>query len=84
MGQIQKLIERLLSLPKDFTWAELRKVLLHFGYTEVSNGKTGGSRRKFADANKHIISLHKPHPKTIMKRYQLEEVIATLREREKI
>lgn len=84
MAQIQKLLERLLSLPKDFTWEELTKILSHFGYKELKKGKTGGSRRKFADEEKHIIDLHKPHPKKIMKRYQLEDVIASLKERGKI
>jgi hypothetical protein len=73
-----------LSLPKDFTWEELTKILSHFGYKELKKGKTGGSRRKFADEEKHIIDLHKPHPKKIMKRYQLEDVIASLKERGRI
>jgi hypothetical protein len=84
MAQIQKLLVRLLSLPKDFTWEELTKILSHFGYKELKKGKTGGSRRKFADEEKHIIDLHKPHPKKIMKRYQLEDVIASLKERGRI
>lgn len=84
MSQIQKLVEKLLSFPKDFTWEELTKILNHFGYKELKKGKTGGSRRKFADAEKHIIDLHKPHPQKIMKRYQLEDVVASLKERGKI
>ena len=80
MSQIQKLIVRLLSYPKDFTWDELVKILNHFGYTELKVGKTGGSRRKFVDNEKRIISLHKPHPAKILKRYQLEDVINTLKE----
>ncbi len=80
MSQIQKLIVRLLSYPKDFTWEELVKILDHFGYIELKKGKTGGSRRKFVDNEKRIISLHKPHPAKILKRYQLEDVIHTLRE----
>lgn len=84
MAKIEKLIERLLSLPKDFTWEELIKVLIHFGYKELHTGKTGGSRRKFANADKHIISLHKPHPGNILKHYQIKEVMASLKERGKI
>lgn len=81
MAQIEKLIARLLSRPADFTWEELVKVLRHFGYIELKKGKTGGSRRKFADANKHLINLHKPHPGNILKRYQLDLVVAALKER---
>lgn len=81
MAKIEKLIEKLLSHPKDFTWDELVKLLSFFGYTELKSGKTGGSRRKFADAKKNIISLHKPHPGTILKHYQVKEVIDSLKEK---
>lgn len=84
MAKIEKLIAKLLSSPADFTWDELIKVLAHFGYTELKKGKTGGSRRKFADGNNHIISLHKPHPGNILKHYQVKEVIASLKETGKI
>jgi len=81
MPKIEKLIEKLLSVPKDFTWEELIKLLAHFGYTELKKGKTGGSRRKFADQDKNIISLHKPHPGNILKHYQITDVIALLKEK---
>lgn len=81
MGKIEKLIERLLSQPKDFTWDELITVLASFGYKELKKGKTGGSRRKFADAEKRIINLNKPHPGNILKQYQIKQIIQTLHER---
>jgi hypothetical protein len=84
MSKIQKLIEKLLSNPTDFTWEELFKVLRSFGYEELKKGKTGGSRRKFADNTKHVISLHKPHPTNILKRYQIEDVVKALKERGKL
>jgi hypothetical protein len=84
MAKIEKLIERLLSKPTDFTWEELIKILMHFGYAELKKGKTAGSRRKFADEAKNIISLHKPHPQNILKRYMLDDVITHLKERGKI
>ena len=84
MAKIEKLIERLLSKPTDFTWEELIKILGHFGYNELSKGKTGGSRRKFANSTNDLISLHKPHPRNILKRYMLEDVIAHLKEKGKI
>jgi hypothetical protein len=80
MSQIEKLIWRLLSYPKDFTWEELIKILGYFGFKELRTGKTGGSRRRFANEAKIIISLHKPHPNNILKRYQIEDVIKTLQE----
>ena len=86
MAQIEKLIERLKTLPgpNNITWQELIKVLSFFGYTELKKGKTGGSRRKFADAEKNVISLHKPHPAEILKQYQIREVVDHLKEKGKI
>lgn len=84
MSKADKLIARLLSLPKDFTWEELSTVLKYFGYSEISTGKTGGSRRKFVNEQKSVISLHKPHPGNIVKRYALEIVITALREKGKL
>ena len=81
MSRIEKLIERLLSKPSDFTWTELKKVLGHYGFDELKGGKTGGSRRRFVNKEKHIITLHKPHPKEILKRYQLTEVINVLKDK---
>jgi hypothetical protein len=84
MSKTEKLLERLLSYPKDFTWDELVNVLAHYGYSELKKGKTGGSRRKFADANKNIISLHKPHPGNILKTYAMKEIIEHLKEKGKL
>lgn len=80
MTKRDKLIDRLLSKPKDFTWAELAKVLRGFGYEQVSAGKTGGSRVRFIHHHYPPIILHKPHPKPILKPYQLEDIIDLLRQ----
>ena len=37
----EKLVNRLLTIPKDFTWEELTKVLNLFTFGEVKGGKTG-------------------------------------------
>lgn len=84
MSQIEKLLARFLSKPKDLTWKELISVLQYFGYHELPAGKTGGSRRKFADSAGRIISLHKPHPGQIVKMYVVEQIIANLKENGKI
>jgi len=81
MSKGEKLLQRLLSVPTDFTWEELVKMLSHFGYDEVKKGKTGGSRRKFADSKNSIISFHKPHPSNIVKVYAIRDVIAHLKEK---
>jgi HicA-like toxin of HicAB toxin-antitoxin system len=81
MSGTEKLVQRLLSVPKDFTWEELSKVLSLFGYNELKKGKTGGSRRKFADEKKNVIILHKPHPGNIIKEYAIKQVITQLKEK---
>lgn len=81
MSRTEKLVQRLLAAPKDFTWEELVKILVQFGYIELKKGKTGGSRRKFADEKKNIIILHKPHPGNIVKEYALKQVIVHLVEK---
>jgi hypothetical protein len=84
VSRLEKLIEKFLSDPKDFTWEELTKVLASYGYEEISHGKTGGSRRKFVDKNKRVIALHKPHPSNIVKSYVVNNIIAHLKETSKL
>ena len=80
MGRKDKLIERLKSRPKDFSWDELVRLLTALGYTENNSGKTGGSRRKFTHATAPTISLHKPHPGNIVNLYVINEVLRLLTE----
>jgi hypothetical protein len=84
MNQIEKLVGRFMNRPKDFAWKELTLVLSHYGYRELSPGKTGGSSVKFADREMRIISMHKPHPAPIVKLYVIEQIITTLKEHGKI
>ena len=84
MSKKEKLVDRLLSIPADFTWDELVRILVSFGYQELKTGKTGGSRRKFVDKDKNIITLHKPHPGKILKEYALKQVVEHLKDKGKI
>jgi hypothetical protein len=84
MSRTEKLLQRLLSVPNDFTSEELTKLLAHFGYLELKKGKTGGSRRKFADEKNNIIILHEPHPGNIIKKYAIRQVIDHLIEKRHI
>ena len=75
MSKAEKLLKRFLSKPKDFTFDELARLLQGLGYEEVKMGKTSGSRVAFINyETKHIIRLHKPHPRPELKRYQLDNV----------
>ena len=85
MSKFDKLKERLLKKPKDFTYDELRTVLIGLGYTESNKGKTSGSRVAFIQqAIKHILRIHKPHPQNIIKAYALEYIIDELKAQNKL
>lgn len=58
MTKKEKLKDRLLSYPSDFTWDELKKLLLSFGYKESNAGKTSGSRVRFISDIYSPILLH--------------------------
>lgn len=79
MSKLEKEIERLKSKPKDFTYDEAKRVLNNFGFIENNKGKTSGSRVKFIDGQNRIIELHKPHPKNILKSYQVNLIINKLK-----
>jgi hypothetical protein len=79
MSKHDKLLLRLLSMPKDFNWRELVKVMEGFGYRLAQGGKTGGSRVRFLHTEYPPVTLHKPHPRPILKRYQLNDVIKLLK-----
>ncbi len=70
-----KLLIRLLSQPKNFTYSELKTVQSSFG-GEKEQG--AGSRVCFKSRN-HKIKLHRPHPGNIMKQYQISLIIDELK-----
>lgn len=74
MSRREKLIERFLTIPKDFHFDELVMLLKHFGYNEIATGKTSGSRVKFIKEDGTQIRLNKPHPTGILKEYQLKQI----------
>lgn len=84
MSQVEKLIARFLCKPKVLVWKELVMILRFYGYDELPGGKTGGSRIKFSDQQKRVISLHKPHPTPVVKRYVIEQIITIRKENGKI
>ena len=81
MSKQDKLIERLLSHPRDFTFSELTALLGRMGYSLSNAGKTGGSRVRFENDEGDYIRIHKPHPRNILKPYQVNDIIIALNER---
>lgn len=78
MSKKDKLIDRLMKKPKDFTFDEMVSLLLYFGY-ELKQGGTGSSVKFVKEESNEVINFHKPHPNGILKRYVLDQVIEKLR-----
>ena len=62
MGKKEKLIAKLKSNPKDFTFDEMKTLLEALGFVMSNKGKTSGSRVKFMKGDIPVI-LHKPPPR---------------------
>ena len=80
MGTKEKLRERFLRMPSDFTFEELQRLLEGYGYEKCDKGRTSGSRVIFKNGAKRPIMLHKPHPGNIVKHYAMKQVYDDLKE----
>ena len=66
MSTEEKLKERFIRFPSDYTFDELTRLLGKFGYILDNKGNTSGSRVAF-EKNEDKIYMHKPHPGNIVK-----------------
>jgi predicted RNA binding protein YcfA (HicA-like mRNA interferase family) len=82
MGRKEKLLARLQSRHRDFTWDELTSLLKILGYEQKKSGKTGGSRRRFVHPTAPAITLHRPHPTGIVKMYVINDILEFLKKEE--
>ena len=80
MGIKEKLRERFLKMPSDFTFDEMQRLHEGYGYERGNKGRTSGSRLIFKNGNKRPIMLYKPHPGNIVKEYAMKQVLEDLRE----
>ena len=80
MSSKDKLIERFMRMPSDFTFDEMQRLLEGFGYVRSDKGRTSGSRVIFKSKDLRPIMLHKPHPSNILKMYALKQVYDELKE----
>ncbi len=78
MGQKEKLIERLKSKPKDFTFDDAETLLKYLNYARSNKGRTSGSRVMFTSSEHGSILLHKPHPQKELKAYQIRQLVEIL------
>lgn len=80
MGQKEKLIQRLKTKPRDFTFQEAETLLNYLDYACVNKGKTSGSRVMFTSDKHGSILLHKPHPQNELKTYQVKQLVNILKQ----
>ena len=81
MSKEEKMIQRLRSVPKDYTYSEAIALAARFGYEEQNKGSTSGSRvLLYRPADHRKILLHKPHPGDIMKQYAVRQFYEKLTE----
>ncbi len=78
MGQKEKLVEKLKSKPKTFTFDDMVKLLGFFGMKCSNKGKTSGSRVMFSSQKHGCIRMHKPHPQKELKSYQVKQLLEFL------
>ena len=84
MSQKDKLIEKLKTLPKDFSFDEAETLLKDLEYIRSNKGKTSGSRVLFYRDGFPPILLHKPHPQKELKPYQIKQLLELLEQEELI
>ena len=80
MSKKEKMIKRLLSKPKDFTFEELVTLMGLLGYEKVNAGKTSGSAVKFSNSSGHPLFIHRPHPGNILKEYHIRNILKEFEE----
>ena len=82
MSKEEKLKQRLLTIPSDFTVGELITLLKRLGFRISNKGATSGSRIAFLnDKTKDIIRIHKPHPRNELGKATLKDVVAQLKDK---
>ena len=77
MSKKEKLIKRLKSRPRDFTFGEMELLLVSLGFEKSNKGKTSGSRVLFQRHNLQI-DMHKPHPQNELPSYQISKILKLL------
>jgi len=77
MSKKEKLVARLKSKPRDFTFDEAESLLLSLGFVKSNKGKTSGSRVLF-EREGLPFDMHKPHPRKELPGYQIAKMLKLL------
>ncbi len=78
LSQKDKLIAKLKSKSRNFTFDDAEILLKHWRYVCLNKGKTSGSRVLFKSDKYAPIMLHKPHPRKELLEYQIKQLIEIL------
>ena len=81
MGKKDILIERFLSMPKDFEQREMDTLMNQCGCARNNRGRTSGSAIEYVhQATQRVFTYHRPHPGNIIKPYILKAARQFLRD----
>ena len=81
MSTKEKLIDRFKTLPSDFTFDELDRLLTHLGFVKSNKGKTSGSRIIYKYTDGTPVMIYKPHPGNFIKGYAMKQIYEVLKNR---
>lgn len=76
MSKKQKLLDKLLSKPANFTWDEAVTLMRQHNFKMLKND---GSRRVFRHENGTKAAIHEPHPQNTLLKYAMEDLITALK-----
>lgn len=63
MSQIEKLVERLLSMPRTYRFRDFVRIMNYLGYELENKGAASGSRVRFyRNRDWRMLLMHSPHP----------------------
>jgi len=80
LSRVDKLYDKLMSKPTDFTYDEAKKLLSAYNFKEYNKGKTSGSRVIFIrETDSKTFYLHKPHPKNVLPSYVIDRLVVFIK-----
>ena len=77
MSKKQKLIDKLKTRSRNFTYDEAETLLISLSFVKSNKGKTSGSRVVFIRGQVRI-ELHRPHLQKELKAHQLAKLLSRL------
>ena len=83
MSTKEKLKARVLLIPSDLKYSEMKSFLVSIGFNESNKGASSGSRVLFVSDSEKLV-FHKPHGDQCMKKITIKQILSVLKEYNKI